>query len=89
MTDEIDSAFVEIVASVPEVDVAAERLVPLYEDTAATPTPSATPPSRGSVRHVSGIVLASVLVLLVVAGVWLLLRVAVWFGEHGMLPAPN
>lgn len=87
MTDETDSAFVEIAASAPEVTRAAERLLPLYEDTPAAQDP-APKPSRRS-RNTIRALLAVVLVLLVVAGVWFLIRVAVAFGQHGLLPAPK
>lgn len=87
MTDNIDSAFVEIAASAPDVALAAERLVPLYEDLAEDPPPA--PVSSSRLRRASWVVFVTSVVLWLVAGVYLLIRVAVWLGQHGMLPAPN
>lgn len=46
-------------------------------------------PSRGLLRQASSVVLLALLVAFVVLAGWGLLRLAVWLGQHGMLPAPN
>lgn len=82
MSGDIDSAFVEIAAGAPDVDLAAELLLPLYEDPAEQPALELS----GSVGWR---VFVAVVLALIIAGGFLWLLFAVWLGQHGMLPAPN
>lgn len=86
MTDD-DSAFVEIAARAPEVDTAADRLVPLYEDIPAELAPH-EPVGSWRRRAAWRLFVVVVLALIAASGV-LLFVVAVALGQHGMLPAPK